>query len=112
MDSSLLEVTCEQDCSSTQNYINAKGLTIQISDKCIVNQCDLLITKGNKYGLIGRNGHGKSTIIKAIISGQIKSNVQPFLCVSALAQPLIDYLNLNRSLLWHCVHEVLFPPTV
>jgi ATPase subunit of ABC transporter with duplicated ATPase domains len=73
-----LEVHFEQDCSDTQSYINTKQLTVKIAGKVIINGDNLLINKRVKYGLIGRNGHGKSTLLKAILSGLIKGSVKPF----------------------------------
>lgn len=55
-----------------ENYIiETKGLVKKYNASTVVNNVDLMVKKGEIYGLLGSNGAGKSTIIKLIL-GLIK----------------------------------------
>ena len=43
------------------------GLSMAFGDKTIINNLDLLITRGDRIALIGANGTGKSTLIKLLM---------------------------------------------
>ena len=78
-----MEVNYLTDQKNSETIINLKGLSIHIPTRqqkpiTILNQTDLIIQKNKKFGLIGRNGQGKSTLLKAILSSQIPSTIQPF----------------------------------
>ncbi|MHC4201147.1 MAG: ABC transporter ATP-binding protein [Planctomycetota bacterium] len=47
--------------------VRARGLTRYYGSKCAVDSLDLRAPKGIVYGLIGRNGSGKTTIIKMLV---------------------------------------------
>jgi len=42
------------------------GVTITAGNKLLIEDATVKLTKGRKYGLIGRNGTGKTTLINAI----------------------------------------------
>lgn len=48
----------------------SEGMSLAFGDKQIVNDLDLLITRGDRIALIGANGTGKSTLIKLILGDQ------------------------------------------
>jgi len=64
--------------TSGKQVIELKKLTFGWPDKPIVNALDSLIVRGDKVGIIGENGCGKSTLIslllgkRAPLSGQVK----------------------------------------
>src|SRR5688500_11371357 len=47
--------------------ISTSGLTKYYGRRCVVNSVDLRVPRGAVYGLLGRNGSGKSTIIKMLL---------------------------------------------
>jgi len=47
--------------------ISTNGLTKYYGRKCVVNSLDLRVPQGSVYGLLGRNGSGKSTTIKMLL---------------------------------------------
>jgi ABC-2 type transport system ATP-binding protein len=47
--------------------IVTKGLTKYYGRRCVVNSLDLRVPAGSVYGLLGRNGSGKSTTIKMLM---------------------------------------------
>lgn len=42
------------------------SIDLFVNNKLIVEDCDLTLTRNQKYGLVGRNGIGKTTLLKAI----------------------------------------------
>ncbi|NCB63895.1 MAG: ABC transporter ATP-binding protein, partial [Clostridia bacterium] len=52
-----------------ENILAARSLTKRYGHTAAVENLDLTIQKGQIYGLVGRNGAGKTTIIR-MISGQ------------------------------------------
>ena len=57
---------------SGKNVITAKGLSVSLGGRTILSDIELDIHKGEKIGIFGANGEGKSTLIKALI-GEIPS---------------------------------------
>jgi ABC-2 type transport system ATP-binding protein len=47
--------------------ISTHGLTKYYGSRCVVNTLDLTVPVGSVYGLLGRNGSGKSTTIKMLM---------------------------------------------
>lgn len=52
--------------------IHIDDFTINAHSKLLFENASLHINHGNKYGLIGANGQGKSTILKMIALGELK----------------------------------------
>lgn len=50
-----------------EDSINAKGLCIQYGDKTIVDDASFTIRKGEKIAIIGKNGTGKSSVVRSIV---------------------------------------------
>ncbi len=57
---------------SGKNVITTKGLKVDLGGRTILSGVDLDIQKGEKIGIFGSNGEGKSTLVKALL-GQIPS---------------------------------------
>jgi ATP-binding cassette subfamily F protein 1 len=55
---------------STKDIV-INSITIQVPTKTLITDSELKIIYGTKYGLIGRNGHGKSTLLTQIATKQI-----------------------------------------
>ncbi len=53
----------------TDTVLNTKGLTKRYGPHTAVDRAELTVEKGQIYGLVGRNGAGKTTIIR-MITGQ------------------------------------------
>lgn len=52
---------------SGKNVITTKGLSVELGGRTILSEVDLDIQKGDKIGVFGANGEGKSTLIKALL---------------------------------------------
>lgn len=53
--------------SGKDYVIETKGLTKRFADKLAVNRVDIHVPKGAIYGLIGKNGAGKTTAMKMLL---------------------------------------------
>jgi ABC-type molybdenum transport system ATPase subunit/photorepair protein PhrA len=51
--------------------INVFGVNLLAGGKTLLSMANLRLVQGRKYGLIGRNGIGKTTLINAISRGEI-----------------------------------------
>ncbi len=52
---------------SGKNVITAKGLSVELGGRTILSGVELDIQKGDKVGIFGSNGEGKSTLVKALL---------------------------------------------
>ncbi|MCL1811724.1 MAG: ATP-binding cassette domain-containing protein [Methanomassiliicoccaceae archaeon] len=52
---------------SGKNVITCKGLSVELGGRTILEDVELDIHKGDKIGIFGSNGEGKSTLIKALL---------------------------------------------
>jgi ATPase components of ABC transporters with duplicated ATPase domains len=52
---------------SGKNVITCKELSVELGGRTILENIDLDIIKGEKIGIFGSNGEGKSTLLKALI---------------------------------------------
>ena len=50
--------------------IAVRGLSLYFGDRALFNGIDCSFREGGKYGLVGRNGMGKTTLLK-ILTGEI-----------------------------------------
>lgn len=82
--------------------ITAEKVTKKYGDRTIFKDIDLLVERGSKIALVGQNGQGKSTFIKAIMreidyngSIDLGHNVQ----LGYFAQNQAEYLDGNKTLL-------------
>lgn len=74
------------------NYLSAERISKSFHDKWLFRDISLGIGQGEKYGLVGQNGTGKSTLLK-ILSGQLTPDggdvvVREGLRMGVLAQQL------------------------
>ncbi|MDR3282912.1 MAG: ATP-binding cassette domain-containing protein [Candidatus Methanoplasma sp.] len=52
---------------SGKNVISCKGLSVELGGRVILEDVELDIIKGDKIGVFGSNGEGKSTLAKALL---------------------------------------------
>ena len=55
---------------TTSKDIALRGITISLGNKDLLDSAELKLNFGHHYGLIGKNGIGKSTLMKYIASGK------------------------------------------
>ena len=97
--------------------ISTDNISKQFGSKPLFQGINITFTKGNKYGLIGANGSGKSTFMK-ILSGEIDStngkvSIDKKFRVATLKQdhfayedtPIIDSVIMGHKQLWNIKTE-------
>ena len=97
--------------------ITVNNLAIQFGKRVLFQDVNLKFTPGNCYGIIGANGAGKSTFLKAI-SGQIDPNhgtiaLGPGERLSVLSQDhfafdeftVMDTVLMGHTVLWDIMKE-------
>ena len=57
---------------SGKNVLTTKGLSVELGGRTILEGVDLDIQKGDKVGVFGSNGEGKTTLVRALL-GKIPS---------------------------------------
>jgi ATP-binding cassette, subfamily F, member 3 len=85
--------------------INIEAASVGYDDVTILSQIKMRLLAGQRIGLLGRNGEGKSTLIK-LICGELKQNLgeisrNKHFNAGYFAQHQVEQLNLDQSPVWH-----------
>uniref|UniRef100_A0A6B2EDG5 ATP-binding cassette sub-family F member 3 n=1 Tax=Phlebotomus kandelakii TaxID=1109342 RepID=A0A6B2EDG5_9DIPT len=94
----LMEPSASQMISKKDNKLAAKGVgrsmdfkienfDISFGDKVLLVNADLNLAAGRRYGLVGRNGLGKTTLLRMISSGQLQ--IPPHITVLHVEQEVV-----------------------
>ncbi len=70
-DTSALNLKFPPSPRSGTYLVQMEGVGKSFDDKVIFQNCNLTVERGNKIAFVGRNGEGKSTLVKCIM-GQLK----------------------------------------
>ncbi|XP_059618870.1 ATP-binding cassette sub-family F member 3 [Phlebotomus argentipes] len=105
----LMTASASQMISKKDNKLAAKGVgrnmdfkienfDISFGDKVLLVNADLNLAAGRRYGLVGRNGLGKTTLLRMISSGQLQ--IPPHITVLHVEQEVVgdDTLALDSVL--------------
>ncbi|MBP8777504.1 MAG: ATP-binding cassette domain-containing protein, partial [Bacteroidaceae bacterium] len=97
--------------------ITASNVSVQFGKRVLFNDVNLKFTNGNCYGIIGANGAGKSTFLKAI-SGEIEPTtgrieMGPGERLSVLSQDhfkydehtVLDTVLMGHTVMWNIMKE-------
>ncbi len=89
----------------SQEVVRIKNLTLNIGNKQLLNYANALIENGEKVAIVGKNGCGKSTLIKEIIKNsnnniKLSTNQE----VGYLSQ-IIEFEDKNQNLLQYFIDE-------
>ncbi|KAF8781754.1 ATP-binding cassette sub-family F member 3 like protein [Argiope bruennichi] len=66
------EARMDQKGSNKSMDIKIENFDISFGDKTLLTGADLTLVYGRRYGMVGRNGIGKSTLLRMVSSGQLK----------------------------------------
>jgi ATPase subunit of ABC transporter with duplicated ATPase domains len=104
-------------CKEGATIIQTANITVQFGEKPLFEDISVKFSEGNRYGLIGANGCGKSTFMK-VISGELEPasgtvTIAPDLKVAKLNQnqfayeqyPVIDTVIMGNTELWKIKQE-------
>ncbi|WP_444996507.1 ABC-F family ATP-binding cassette domain-containing protein [Aliikangiella sp. IMCC44359] len=85
--------------------ISIDHANVGYDDTTIISDITMRILAGQRIGLLGRNGEGKSTLIK-LICGELKAqcgelNRNKHFNAGYFAQHQVEQLNLDQSPIWH-----------
>jgi len=86
---------------TSDKLLSIENANIGYPDKLLINHANLQLFAGDRVGLLGKNGKGKTSLIKAIIdgdsllSGHIHTN--PKIKIGYFAQHSVDQLNINDT---------------
>ena len=101
-DNSVMAIQFPVSTTPGRVVITAEKVTKNYGPKNIFKEIDLLVERGSKIALVGQNGQGKSTFIKAVVNeipfdGSINlgHNVQ----LGYFAQNQAEYLDGDKTLL-------------
>ena len=64
-----LPIKFNASARGSQFVLNIKDLNLKVENKTLLNSTNCVIENGEKVAIIGENGCGKSTLIKAIMNG-------------------------------------------
>ncbi len=101
-DNSVMAINFPVSTTPGRVVITAEKVTKNYGSKNIFKDIDLLVERGSKIALVGQNGQGKSTFIKAVVNEieyngniQLGHNVQ----IGYFAQNQAEYLDGEKTLL-------------
>ena len=67
------KLSLNQGGKSGKIVVEAEGLSVAFENHVVVDNLDLTVMRGDRIGLIGPNGCGKSTLIKAL-TGELEAS--------------------------------------
>ena len=74
---SKVQIDFEATGRKTRKLLEAQGLTKAYGDRVLFSGLDIVLSPGSRLGLLGRNGCGKSTLMKIIAGAEGKAEVLP-----------------------------------
>ena len=126
LEDDLLEVTAEvsrfhkeavQDEVTTALDIDVKGVCISLPGRELLQEAHLKLSPGERYGLIGRNGSGKSSLLRCIARRRIPGFPEQCVCLLVAQEDVGDerhavetVLAANEALVSLQAEEVVLAP--
>lgn len=95
------------------NFINISGLSFSYGERMIFDQLDFSLKQGERMGLVGANGSGKTTFLQTLV-GLIKTNSGSLEIFQKPRQSEQDFAEVRRKIgfQFQDPDDQLFCPTV
>jgi ATP-binding cassette subfamily F protein 3 len=74
--------------SAYQTDINIPHVTIRMGKQLLYDDADLILFTGHKYGLVGKNGGGKTTVLRALSERELPG-INPFIQILHVEQEIV-----------------------
>ena len=72
-----VQIDFEATGRKTQKLLEVQGITKTYGDRTLFSKLDIILSPGSRLGLLGRNGCGKSTLMKILAGAADSSGVVP-----------------------------------
>jgi len=69
--SQVLSKKAESGMALLTRDIKLEGFDVAFGEKVLLKNADMTLTFGRRYGMVGRNGHGKSTLLRMMSARQL-----------------------------------------
>lgn len=94
------KIRIQNNCEMiSKTVLDVKGLSVFIENKLLIEDASFRIKKGRKVALIGKNGCGKSTLIKKLLEGNNDSiRISKYISIGYFDQSQ-DILNNSKTIL-------------
>ncbi len=63
-----------------RNLPQVHNMTVRAKGKMLLENTDVTIAAGRRYGLVGPNGMGKSTLLRLIVRRQVRTDKATIQC--------------------------------
>lgn len=80
-------------------HLNLKGINVSIGPHTLIEDSSLIISPGNRYGLVGRNGLGKTTFMKYVNSSLLRGVPDDMLIIHVEQEAPISERTVLQSVL-------------
>lgn len=72
-----VQIDFEATGRKTKKLLEVTGISKQYGDRALFTDLDIILSPGSRLGLLGRNGCGKSTLMKILAGVDDESGVVP-----------------------------------
>ncbi len=98
-----------RDGITSRAAVRADGLTLRAGGKTLLSGASFALSTGERTALVGPNGCGKTTLLRAIRDGADGVRLSPGVTIGWFGQETLDTLDLGKTLLENAMRDSLLP---